>query len=180
MSDQFLGEIRMVGWNFAAIGWIPCNGALLPISEYSALFSILGTSFGGNGTSTFGLPNLQGCVPMDFGQGSGLSDHALGETGGAATVGLNNSTMPSHTHPLNVVAQANGTAAPGGACPAEPFKQVGPVRKALNWYSSSAPNATLYPGMVAQVGGNQPHTNMQPYLALYFAIATSGVYPTRG
>ncbi|MGB6687509.1 MAG: tail fiber protein, partial [Terracidiphilus sp.] len=110
MSDQYVGEIRIVGFNFAPVGWAQCNGQLLPISQNAALFSLLGTQFGGNGSSTFGLPNLQGCAPVDQGQGTGLTPRTMGETGGETTVTLLTTQIPSHTH----VAQ-NGAGSDAGA-----------------------------------------------------------------
>jgi microcystin-dependent protein len=170
MSDQFLAEIRIFPFNFAPTGWQQCNGQILAISQFAALFSLLGTSYGGNGTSTFALPNFQGSVPVHQGTGSGLSTYVVGETGGSPTVTLiANQTAHSHTFSGDPTSKKEVTnvanAAPAGAgTPA---------------YSTSAPNTTMSPTMLAPVGGNQAHDNMQPYLTLNFCIATTGIFPAR-
>jgi microcystin-dependent protein len=179
MANPFLGEIQILACNFPPQGWAFCNGQILAITQNTALFAILGTTYGGDGVQTFALPNLQGSVPMFYEQGPGLSNHVLGETGGSQTVTLLSSELPAHGHTLNAVALANGTAAPAGAALAEPYKQVGPVKKALNQYASGSPNVTLAPAAVGNAGGNQPHNNLQPYLALNFCIALQGIFPSR-
>lgn len=173
MSDQFVAEIRIFGCNFAPLDWALCNGQLLPISQYTAVFSLLGTTYGGNGTSNFQLPNLQGFVPLQQGQGPGLSLYDLGETGGSQTVTLLVTEIPSHTHTLSVDTAAkkesgvltNGTPA-------------GPAGGA-SIYSTAAANVTMNAGTLANYGNSQPHDNMQPYLTLNFCIALQGVYPPR-
>ena len=179
MSDQYVGEIRVFGFNFAPVGWAQCNGQLLPISQNTALFSLLGTNFGGNGTSNFGLPNLQGCVALDAGQGTGLSDYAIGETAGAATVTLTGQMLPSHTHGLNATAAEATTESPGGNMLGIVVTGAGREQLAGNIYSTSAPNTTLAPASLATTGGSQAHNNLQPYLTLNFCIALTGIFPPR-
>jgi microcystin-dependent protein len=171
MSNPFLGEIRIFGGNFAPRGWAFCNGQLIPISQNTALFSLLGTFYGGDGRSTFGLPDLQGRFPMHWGQGPGLSLHDLGEQGGADTVTVLASQMPPHTHPMNASTQAATTRTPSpGVVPASPTGA--PV------YAPANDLLPLADAVVAQ-GGGQPHENRSPYLALSFIIAMQGIYPAR-
>ena len=172
MADPFVAEIRIFPFNFAPKGWAFCNGQLLPISQNTALFSLLGTTYGGDGKSTFGLPDMQGNAPMHPGQGGGLSLHDLGEMSGSETVSLLQSEMPSHSHALNA-SQGDGTErTPANQLLAtgigiSQYQMPGPTAAALSW------NA------VAPAGGNQPHNNMQPYLTLNFCIALQGVFPPR-
>jgi microcystin-dependent protein len=175
MSDQYLGEIRMVGFNFAPVGWALCNGQLMNISQASALFSLLGTSFGGNGTSNFALPNLQALAPMGSGNGSGLSPRTLGETGGESTVTLLSSQMPSHTHGVNCINSAGSSGSPANNvwAAASGGRVPPPV------YAAAATNVGMNPAAVQNTGSNLPHNNMPPYLAVYFVIALQGIYPTR-
>jgi microcystin-dependent protein len=174
MSQPFLAEIRMFGFNFAPTGWAFCDGQLLPIAQYTALFSLLGTTYGGNGKTNFALPNLQGSAAMAPGQGPGLSLHDLGETGGETTVTLNQSEMPIHTHTLNTSPVASLVAIPG------PTVAIGRSR-GLNAYQSNttANLVQLSPNAVGPAGGNQPHNNMQPFLVMNFCIAMQGVFPPR-
>lgn len=173
MSDPFLAEVRMVGFNFAPRGWSFCNGQLLPIAQNTALFSLLGTTYGGNGQTTFALPNLQGMVPMFWGQGPGLSSHDLGETAGTETVTLSQNELPAHTHPV--------TAANVPGAVKAPSPDVGLDRTSGgNIYLT--PPANLVPmaanNPAANVG-DQPHNNMMPYTVLNFIIALQGIYPSR-
>jgi microcystin-dependent protein len=173
MAEPFLAEIRVFGFNFAPRDWAFCNGQLLPIAQNTALFSLLGTTYGGNGTTNFALPNLQGNVPLHAGQGPGLGNYALGETGGTAQVSLLTSEMPSHTHTLNMSSLEGTENSPKDLYPAG-YTGVGLYAPA------NAPNATtMNPTMLAVAGGNQPHDNMMPYLALNFCIALNGVFPQR-
>ena len=174
MADPFVAEIRIFPFNFAPKGWAWCDGQLLPLSQNTALFSLLGTTYGGNGKSNFALPDLQGRAPMHTGQGTGLSLHDLGETGGSETVSLLESEIPSHAHALmaqGVVADSNvpvdnSVARVTGATPYLP--------------PAGAPLISMAGQALAPAGGDQPHNNMQPYLTFYFCIALQGVFPPRG
>lgn len=176
MADPFVGEIRIFGFNFPPTGWALCNGQLLPISQNTALFSLLGTNYGGNGTTTFGLPNLQGCAPLQPGQGAGLSLYDLGETGGTAAVALLTSQMPYHTHAAGGVNGAGTLATPAGNIWASAM--VG--RQAENRYAAvPGTSPAMAAQMLAPSGGGLPHNNMPPYLVLNFCIALQGIYPPR-
>jgi len=184
MGTPFLGEIKMISWNFAPKGWTFCNGQLLPINQNQALFAILGTTYGGNGQTNFALPNLQGRTPLHVGDGI-----TLGQTGGTPSVTITISTLPAHNHVPTANSSAgntntpDSTVAPTGnrvlsqsdgstGSPAQPF--------GVNIYSSQqAPNTTLAPSSVTNVGGSQPHENMSPYLTINFVIALQGVFPSQ-
>jgi microcystin-dependent protein len=174
MSDQYVGEIRMVGFNFAPIGWALCNGQILSISQNTALFSLLGTQFGGNGTSTFALPNLQGISPLGQGNGAGLTPRVIGETGGEPTVTLLQSEIPSHTHSAQAGTASNSDA-PG---PTTIFGDGG-RGKPDAYAPASGPAASMGVVAVGSAGGSQPHNNMPPYLVSNFVIALQGIYPSR-
>jgi len=170
--DPFVAEIRIFPFNFAPKGWAWCDGQLLPLSQNTALFSLLGTTYGGNGKSNFALPDLQGRAPMHPGQGPGLSLHDLGETGGTDTVTLLESEIPSHSHTLRADA----------IDPADTNVPSGNASLALSTGGQlyqSANNTQLGNQAVQQVGGDQPHNNLQPYLTFYFNIALQGVFPPR-
>ena len=173
MSDQFVAEIRIFPFTFAPRGWAFCNGQLLPISQNTALFALLGTTYGGDGKTTFSLPNMQGSVPLHVGSnqpGPGLSSYDQGETGGEDSVTLLQSEMPSHTH--NITAQTidqGDNRIPGQTL------NLGNTQM----YSTAASNATLDPSAVSIAGGSQPHNNLMPYLTLNFNIALQGVFPPR-
>ncbi len=173
MSDPFVAEIRIFAGNFAPTGWAFCNGQILPISQNTALFSLLGTTYGGNGTSNFALPNLQGRAPMHWGQGPGLSARDLGETGGQPDVSLIPSELPAHTHAANCDSAAGSQTSPAGNA------WGGSARGRPAIYSSSAPDVAMSPLSVYVAGSSLPHNNMQPYLALNFIIALQGVFPSR-
>ena len=170
MADPFVAEIRLVGFTFAPTGWALCQGQILPISQNTALFSLLGTTYGGDGKSTFALPDLQARAPMHFGQGPGLSLHDLGEVGGRETVTLLASEIPAHSHALNAGNAVPAAQAPAGAMPgpspAKPFN-AGPA------------NTTLAANALSTAGASQPHNNMPPYIAMNFIIALQGVFPPR-
>jgi microcystin-dependent protein len=173
VSDPFVAEIRIFPFNFAPKGWAFCDGQLLPISQNTALFSLLGTTYGGDGKSNFALPDLQGRAPMHPGQGPGLSLHDLGETGGTDTVTLLNAEMPAHQHGLLATGQPGEDAAPS------PTEALGRSVGANLYQTSSANLVQLAPAALSTTGGSQPHNNLQPYLTLNFNIALQGVYPSR-
>lgn len=178
MSNPFVAEIRMFTGNFAPSGWAFCNGQLIPISQNTALFSLLGTTYGGDGKSNFALPNLQGSAPMAPGQGPGLSLHDLGETGGSDTVTLLQSELPQHNHAANCVSNTAGDSlTPVNTTWSKPVG-IGRGAPPPN-YATQAGSAAMNPLAISPAGGNQPHNNMQPYLALTFIIALQGVYPPR-
>jgi len=174
MADPFLAEIRIFGGNFAPTGWALCDGQVLPISQNTALFSLLGTSFGGDGKTTFALPNMRGNAPMFWGQGAGLSSRDLGESAGSASVTLHTSEIPAHAHTL--VAQA-APAVTG--VPAPTVLLAGATHGAALYKTGGAANANLAPKAVGSTGGDLPHNNMQPYLAMTFIIALQGDFPPR-
>ncbi|HEY3044525.1 MAG TPA: tail fiber protein [Vicinamibacterales bacterium] len=170
MADPFVAEIRLFGFNFAPKGWAMCNGQLLPISQNTALFSLLGTTYGGDGKSTFALPNLQSRVPMGTGQGQGLTLRDLGETGGTETVTLLISQMPVHTH-----AAACNSAVGNQYTPPGFWAKDAAGNAEYNAAGASAMNAAA----LDQSGGDLPHTNMQPYCVVNYCIALQGVFPPR-
>ncbi|MBS1799731.1 MAG: phage tail protein [Acidobacteria bacterium] len=179
MAEPFLGEIRMVGWNFAANGWALCNGQLLPINQNQALFSLLGTMYGGDGIRTFALPNLQGRVPIHQGNGAGLTPYTIGEAAGTETVTLLSTQMPSHNHLVGVSNQAGSVADPTNAILAQGNSGSGRSPVPVSDYVSTAATGTLAPTAVSAAGGNQPHSNIQPYLCVNFIIALQGIFPSR-
>lgn len=165
MSEPFLSEIKIVSFNFPPKGWALCNGQFLPINQNQALFALLGTTYGGNGQTTFALPDLRGQVPIHVGSG-----HILGEKAGATSVTLNIQQLPTHQHFLQGTTQDNSTVVPNNAL----------LGKANNVYASAAGGfQPLNPASVSNVGGSQPHSNMMPYLVLNFIIALQGIFPSR-
>jgi microcystin-dependent protein len=164
MAEPFLSEIRIMSFGFAPQGWALCNGQLLPINQNQALFSLLGTTYGGNGQTTFGLPNLQGDVPIHVGQG-----HTLGERGGEQAHTLLIAEIPTHIHTFNGTTETADIAAASGNL----FASV------TDEYTAAANLTTLSPGTVTNTGGSQPHVNMQPYLVLTFSIALQGIFPSQ-
>ena len=173
MSDQFVAEIRIFTGNFAPRGWAMCNGQLLPIAQNTALFSLIGTFYGGNGVSNFQLPNLQGCVPIGAGSAPGLSPYNIGETGGSPTVTLILNEMPSHPHSFSADPAAKRES--GSVVNNSPAAASG----GTFFYSTAAPNVSMNPQMLTPTGQTQPHDNMQPYLAVTFCIALTGIFPSR-
>lgn len=172
--DPFIGQILMVGFNFAPKGWALCNGQLLPIVTNQALFSLLGTMYGGDGRTNFALPNLQGRVPIHMGQIPGGSNYAVGASGGAETVTLQVNNLPLHSHSVNCN-NAPGTSAD----PTHNFQaEVAATGKTPHVYAASA-NAQMAAAAIGVTGGNQPVTNMQPYLCVNFIIALQGIFPSR-
>jgi microcystin-dependent protein len=172
MADPFVAEIRIFPFNFAPRGWAWCDGQLLPLSQNTALFSLLGTTYGGNGKSNFALPDLQGRAPMHPGQGPGLSLHDLGETGGSETVSLLESEIPAHSHALRASLDDGDLAIPA------PSRTLAKSQQA-NAYSTTATLAAMAGEALAPAGGDQPHNNLMPFLTFYFCIALQGVFPPR-
>jgi microcystin-dependent protein len=175
MADPFVAEIRIFPFNFAPRGWAWCDGQLLPLSQNTALFSLLGTTYGGNGRSNFALPDLQGRAPMHPGQGPGLSLHDLGETGGSETVTLLESEIPSHSHGLlSANTEPADAAAPAADVSLARSSQVNAYQTVTNQNLLSMSGNALAPA-----GGDAPHNNLMPYLTFYFCIALQGVFPPR-
>jgi microcystin-dependent protein len=172
MSNPFLAEIRIFTAGFAPKGWAQCDGQLMPISQNTALFSLLGTTYGGNGTSNFALPNLQGCAPMQAGQGPGLTLRDLGETGGEQTVTLLQTEMPAHSHSALADGTASATDPPGNVW-SSGKKGFG------NVYAPPGNIVQMNPFALSIAGGSLPHNNMMPFLGLMFIIALQGVFPAR-
>jgi microcystin-dependent protein len=180
MASPYIGEIRCFGFNFAPQGWAFCNGQLLSISQNDALFAILGTTYGGDGQTTFGLPNLQGQIPMHWGNGPGGFNTAIGQVQGTTTVTLTTGQIPAHLHTVTATEEQAGGIVERTAVP-------GPN----SWLSESQPPNGVYlkipsaidapfsPKAISLQGGSQPHDNMQPYLALSFCIALEGIFPAR-
>jgi microcystin-dependent protein len=175
MSDPFVGEIRQVGFNFAPKGWAQCNGDLMRISQNTALFSLLGTTYGGDGKSTFALPDLRGRFTLAEGQGQGLSDYALGQAGGEEQVALLTSQMPAHTHGVQASSAPGDRESPADATWAQPYFG----RVAQQVYAVDGPTTPMSPGASGVAGGGRPHNNMPPYLVVNFIIALQGIFPPR-
>lgn len=178
MADPFVAEIRILPFNFQPKGWAFCNGQIMPIAQNTALFSLIGTFYGGDGRSTFALPNLQASSPLQQGQVSGLSSYNLGQSGGAAAVSLQQNNLPIHNHVINCVDGPRVKGQIGDPTNAILVKASGTPANAYN--SGGALNQQLPQSTLAPVGGNQPHNNLMPYLTLNFCIALQGVFPTRG
>lgn len=176
MSDQYIGEIRTFGFNFAPYGWFLCNGQVLSIQAYTTLFAVIGTYFGGNGTTNFQLPNLQGSVPMHWGNAQSGTVYDLGEPLGSTNVTLNSSQVPSHSHLLQT---AEGTGAARTSAPS-PITWLGNAEPGVCYIPTGTPNVTLSPNAIGpNSSGNLPHENMQPFLTINFCIAYMGAYPSR-
>jgi microcystin-dependent protein len=177
MAEPFIGQIIMFGGNFAIRGYALCNGQLLSIAQNTALFSLLGTTFGGDGRTTFGLPDLRGRVPVHMGQGPGLTNYSLGQSAGAEQVTLTVNQIPAHTH----TATANAVNGPGNSNVAAGNAWAKDLGTQSATYSNAAPTTPMRTGAVtvAAAGGNQPHSNLQPYLCINFLIALEGIYPSR-
>ena len=179
MSDPFLAEIRMFPFPFAPRGWALCNGQILPLSQNTALFSLLGTNFGGDGRSSFGLPNLQGAVPVGTGQGPGLSAYQVGQSGGSASVTLQTGQMPPHSHALTAVAEVSTSASPQNAIFMDGHFTGGSGPGKVAAYNTAAPDTAMNPAAITPAGGGGPHNNLMPYLTVNFCIAMAGIYPPR-
>lgn len=171
MSDPFLGEIRLFPYTFAPRGWALCNGQMLSISQNTALFALIGTIYGGDGRTTFALPDLRGRVAVSSGEGPGLSAYDVGETGGAESVTLSESQMPAHNHLMSVNGPSSGSAKPNN-------RYLGRVSSGTA-YAGASNGRTLNPGALAPAGGGQPHENRPPHLALNYCIALQGIFPSR-
>jgi microcystin-dependent protein len=172
VSDPYLGEIRVVPYNFAPRGWALCNGQLMAISQNTALFSLLGTTYGGNGINTFALPDLRSRVGVHVGQGPGLSPYDLGQQGGSETVTLTTGQLAPHGHPMNCLNAAGNQYQPNNGVPAIDAgqnPQYGPTKAV----------GTMAANIIGPSGGGQPHNNVQPYLTLNYVIALAGIFPQR-
>jgi microcystin-dependent protein len=166
MAQPYVGEIRMFAGNFAPAGWMFCEGQLLPISEYETLFNLIGTTYGGDGQSTFALPDLRGRIPLHFGNG-----FTLAETGGVEEITLTVSQIPAHSHAfLGTTSAANQTT---------PTNNVMAQSLTVSFYNSAPPNTAMAAGTTSSVGGSQPHTNFQPYLCVDFIISLFGIFPSQ-
>ena len=176
MSDQYVGEIRMVGFNFAPQGWALCSGQLLSISQNTALFSILGTTYGGDGKSNFALPNFQAVAPMGYGNGSGLTPHVWGETGGQYAVPLLAAQIAAHNHGVACINGAGSLNSPANAV----WSNAKGDRVSPSLYAAAATGVNMNATDLQITGGNQAHNNLPPYLSIFFVIAMQGIYPSRG
>lgn len=181
MTDQYVGEIRIMAFQFAPRGWAKCEGQVLPISQNTALFSLLGTFYGGDGRTTFALPNFQGTVPISQGQSPGTSNYSVGQRAGSQNVTLLQSEIPRHNHGFTVTTTVGTASASSGNQLAK--GQVGnPITGAtqIRVYSQGNPDVLMSPTVIQLSGGNLPHNNMMPYMALNFCIALQGIFPPRG
>ena len=175
MSDPFVAEIRMVGFNFAPKGWATCDGQILPLSQNTALFSLLGTTYGGDGKSTFALPNLGGATPIAPGQGPGLSLYNLGQSGGTPAVTLLQNEMPTHNHQMMAFSgDAGDSRTPG------PTTAIATTLPGFLYSSTTTGPSPMSPQALSPAGGDSPHNNMMPYLPVLFIIALQGIFPPRG
>jgi microcystin-dependent protein len=179
MSDQFVAEIRMFGFNFPPTGWAFCNGQLMPISQNTALFSLLGTYYGGDGKSTFALPDLSGSVPVHAGQGPGLSERFLGEQSGTPSVTLLQSEMPVHNHNMQALNSNADSADPNTRVLGKGRYSTGTQSGAVAFYNTVSAFVQMDPQAINIAGGSLPHNNMMPYLAVNFCIAMQGIFPPR-
>jgi microcystin-dependent protein len=171
--DPYIGEIRMFAGNFAPVGWLPCDGRLLNISQFDALYMLLGTTYGGDGQNTFGLPDLRGRTPIHQGQGQGLTSRLIGQMLGSETVTLTQAQLPVHPHPVNAYNAAGDSTVPTQGC----VWSAGSTGE--NQFSTNPPNASMAPAATSAAGGGAPHDNMMPFQAVSFIIATDGVFPPR-
>jgi microcystin-dependent protein len=170
-SEPYLGQIAMVGFNFAPVGWAFCNGQLMPINQNTALFSLIGTFYGGDGVTTFALPDLRGRVPIHQGAGPGLRNYVVGQTGGEEQVSLTIAQIPAHTHPLLGQSALGNSASPTG--------NIWAAQSRLNVFSSAVPDSPMGAGAIGMAGSGLPHDNRSPYLSITYIIALEGVYPSQ-
>lgn len=175
MGQPFIGQILAVGFNFVPSGWLPCDGSQQSISEYETLYALLGTTYGGNGTTTFAMPDLRGRSPLNAGQGSGLSTYVLGQTGGSETVTLSTNQIALHNHLVKVSASTANSGTPGGNV------VIGQLVTAPASALAAAPGTTtMAPGVIGSTtGGNQPHENRQPFSTVNYIICAYGIYPSQ-
>jgi microcystin-dependent protein len=171
MSNPFIGEIRMFGGNFAPAGWAFCNGATIPISENDALFTLIGTTYGGDGQETFNLPNLQSRIPIHAGTGADGNTYVLGEMAGVESVTLTTQQMPIHNHAMIATGEIGSASSSAGNILAQ--------SSAIKMYTASAPSVALNAAAITPVGGSQPHENLQPYLCISFIISLFGIFPSQ-
>ena len=170
MATPFLGQLMAAGFGFAPRGWVLCNGQTMGITQYAALFSLLGTTFGGNGTTTFLLPDLQGRIPISSGQGLGLNNYVLGQAGGETGVVLFSNQVPGHSHMVVASSNSPSVKPPTGNA----------LASNLGMYTSGqSPSTAMNGGSVAKTGGSQPHPNQQPFLVINWCIALSGIFPSQ-
>jgi microcystin-dependent protein len=174
MSEPFVGEIRMFAGNYAPANWALCNGQLLSISQNTTLFQILGTTYGGDGTVTFALPNLQGCVPIHWGTSAAGTPYVIGQAGGVESVTLNTTQMPSHNHGVNGSGAGGTQASPVGGYPA-----VESTGTSLDYIPTMTNLGAMNAGMIQNAGGGLAHENRQPFLCVSFIIALTGIFPSR-
>jgi microcystin-dependent protein len=181
MSEPYLSMIEAFGFNFAPVGWALCAGQTLAIAQNQALFALLGTTYGGNGTTTFNLPDLRGRLAVGFGQGLGLSSYALGAAGGEEAHRLSASEVPSHAHTLHATnnGQANGTNIPGAGVLMGSGYGIEANNPVENVYSNAAPTVAMAANAVGPAGGGQPHENRMPFLTINYCIALQGIFPSR-
>lgn len=174
MAQPYIGQIIAVGFNFAPVGWMLCQGQTLSIADNSVLFTLIGTTYGGDGVNTFALPNLCGRVPINQGQGQGLSPYVIGQLAGTENVTLTTNQLGSHTHSLMASSQPGSSNTPGNTVALAQNGQT-----AVNMYSADAPNTTLSSGSISAVGNSNPHENRQPFLAINYIIAVEGIFPSQ-
>jgi microcystin-dependent protein len=174
MAQPYIGQIISVGFNFAPVGWMLCQGQTLPIAENQALYALIGTTYGGDGVNTFALPNLCGRVAVNQGQAPGLSPYVMGQSAGAENATLTASQVGSHTHPLMASTQSGSSNTPASTTALAQNAQT-----EVNMYSSAAPNTTLAPSSISSVGNSVPHENRQPFLTINYIIAVDGIFPSQ-
>lgn len=175
MAQPYVGQVVAVGFNFAPTGWLLCNGQLLPISQYDVLYTLIGTTYGGDGTSTFAVPNLNGRAPLGMGQGAGLSSYVIGQSAGTEQVTLLANQVGSHSHALAASAQT-GTA----TAPSPTVALATSAFSAAGMYGAPPPTTALSSASIALTGGNLPHENRQPFLTITYIIAAFGIFPSQG
>ena len=179
MSQPFVGQVIMFGGNFAPAGWATCSGQLLPISEYETLFNLIGTTFGGDGQSTFGLPDLQGRIPIHNGQGSGLSNYVLGQAAGTETVTLTIQQIPAHNHLIGVPSTpANQSVPAGNTILANENSNAPGCGNAFTYAAAGSAQTAMVSTSIANTGSSQSHNNIQPVMAVTYIISLFGIYPS--